>query len=324
MKVALLGPPGSGKSFYGKQLAQYLQLTVGSVSSILRNHRPKPPLSSENRNDTNDHNTNQQRLMDSGALLDCQHVCDILLDFFHQLSSHNNNKRTQKQSPIQDDSSLYTTQPPLGATTGMLLDGFPRTLMQIELMKRKWPTELQVQHAIYINVPDSVCQAKMLGRRMCSKCHRPFNIAPVHWDGFHMPAILPQENDAECHRHFGKACQPTLMKLSSNGTPLQHDNDDDDHASMLEKDRADQQQQQWGLQWWTCRKDDADPNIVAERLRLHREHEGPILSYYKQQGRLFSYTPKRGIPDILHVQQSLQQWFPQLTQQQQQQPSSST
>ncbi|KAL7572580.1 hypothetical protein ACA910_000397 [Epithemia clementina (nom. ined.)] len=313
--MAILGAPGSGKGFYGNPLAQCLGFSMFSVSSILRHYRPQKSTTSKNNSSTIIINP---QVLDSGALVDCQQVCDILVDF---VLSHQQQRQDQQQEGHQAASSPKTVSG-LGSapsslktndTTGgeclkqqqgVLLDGFPRTLLQIELMQEQWPIELQIQTAIHIHVPDSVCQAKMLGRRVCSICQRPFNVASVHWDGFDLPALVPDLDDPECVRHFGKFCQPALLPLL---TTRNNGGDSEPVVAMNDKDLS-----RSGLEWWTQRKDDSNPTIVMERLRLHREHEEPILQHYRQQGRLFTYTPKRGIKNIPDMQQSLQAWMSQL------------
>ena len=288
VNLCILGPPGSGKGFYGKPLSQYLGFTMFTVSSILRNHRRLPADTTMTPNTTQD-------LMDSGRLVDCQYVCNVLQDFLLQQYQKRDYSLNQKmpqydlpkaQARSSDQRSLSA---PSSTTTkestksemidqGVLLDGFPRTLLQIELMQQQWPIEIQIKTACFIHVPDSVCQAKLLGRRVCSYCHRSWNVADVHWDGFDLPALLPtinEDKDSECLHQFGKVCQPTSS-------------------------------------WWTRRNDDADPKIVQQRLRVHREHEEPILNHYRQHGRLFSYEPKQGIYDIPNMQQSLQRWLEQI------------
>ena len=74
---------------------------------------------------------------------------------------------------------------------GFILDGFPRTLRQAKNMLM-WPEKLQLSFAINIEVPDSICLSKMLGRRKCTVCKESFNLSDINTnDGFLMPPKLP-------------------------------------------------------------------------------------------------------------------------------------
>ena len=286
--MAILGPPGSGNWFYGKPLAECLGFTVVTVSSVLR----KSSLIDPN-------------LLDSGNLVDCQKVCDVLLDFISQP------KGTDRQVLASPKSKSSTASPPTAKKTsstqkgtgegGVIVDGFPRTSLQIALMEQQWPKELQIQAAIHVDVPDSVCEAKMLGRRVCSVCHRSFNVATVDWDEFDLPAIVPNaqgKQDQECIRHFGKVCEPILLEFPDLSSSMNHQEPGTNDSA--------------GLPWWTQRKDDSDAEIVMGRLRIHREHAETILQHYRQRGKLFTYTPKHGVRDIPDMQRALKLWWSQL------------
>lgn len=177
--------------------------------------------------------------LDSGKLVDCKTVSDTLLDY---LSTHFS----------EDDSSA----------SNFILDGFPRTVQQIEFMNTTWPAHLRVHAAVYLDIPDIVCEQKMLGRRNCVTCGKDYNVAAVHVDGFDLPPTLPQP-----------AC------------PVKDCNPDVD---------------------WTRRPDDT-PAIIRERLRVHRQHERPIIDYYQGQGRLLSLTPYKGAKDLPRMQTSLEE-----------------
>ena len=160
--LTLLGAPGSGKGFYGRLLAKAWGVPLITTSTILRDHFTK----------------NRQVVdLDSGRLVDSQTVSDILFDFLSS-TSH------QEQAPQQQGQSRNP----------YILDGFPRTLRQLELMKSQWPTDLQVHAAVFLDIPDTVCQEKSLGRRHCSICNQGVNIADVqHVGTFDLPPTYPSE-----------------------------------------------------------------------------------------------------------------------------------
>lgn len=102
-----------------------------------------------------------------------------------------------------------------------ILDGFPRTVKQVQLMQETWPTHHHVHSIFQLSVPDFVCQAKMLGRRKCSRCGREANIRHVSGDGFDLPAQRPA-----CPDEASTACDPEVHWQSRN---------DDTEATVLHR-----------------------------------------------------------------------------------------
>ena len=82
---------------------------------------------------------------------------------------------------------------------GYILDGFPRTLQQAQFVHhgqspsdyQPWPRHLQINAAVHLDVPEIVCQEKMMGRRLCLRCKKSWNVANVLRDGFVLPPTLP-------------------------------------------------------------------------------------------------------------------------------------
>ena len=56
---------------------------------------------------------------------------------------------------------------------GFILDGVPRTLAQAEAL---WQRGVQIDHVISIEIDDSVIEARMTGRRVCSSCGASYHI----------------------------------------------------------------------------------------------------------------------------------------------------
>ena len=56
---------------------------------------------------------------------------------------------------------------------GFILDGVPRTLAQAEAMDAKG---LHIDHVVSIEISDDVIEARMTGRRVCSKCGASYHI----------------------------------------------------------------------------------------------------------------------------------------------------
>lgn len=113
--------------------------------------------------------------LDSGTLVDCETVSNALLSFLHK-QHHAGNKKTQ----------CY------------LMDGFPRTRQQIELMNEQWPDSYKISTAFHLNVPNEVCAQKIAGRRVCAVCHQEPNSADVNIAGFVLPPTIPAVCNNRC------------------------------------------------------------------------------------------------------------------------------
>ncbi|XP_052201381.1 adenylate kinase-like [Diospyros lotus] len=63
--------------------------------------------------------------------------------------------------------------------SGFILDGFPRTIRQAEILDEVTDIDLVVN----LKLPESVLVQKCLGRRMCSQCGKNFNVASIDVKG---------------------------------------------------------------------------------------------------------------------------------------------
>lgn len=179
--MTLLGAPGSGKGFYGRYLAEHWKVPLYSASRILRDSQQSATCNNNNSN-------NLAGLVDSGNLVDCETVSTALLTFL------------LRQHPDPDATTAATT-----TTTSdnnqhyFLMDGFPRTRQQIDLMQAQWPAHVQIPTALHLNVPDMVCAQKIGGRRVCAVCQQEPNSADVRVAGFVLPPTLPAVCQNRCH-----------------------------------------------------------------------------------------------------------------------------
>ena len=57
---------------------------------------------------------------------------------------------------------------------GFILDGVPRTLAQAEAQEAKG---IHIDHVVSIEIADDVIEARMTGRRVCTKCGASYHIA---------------------------------------------------------------------------------------------------------------------------------------------------
>ena len=142
MKIIMLGAPGAGKGTQAKMIAEKYHLPHVSTGDIFRaNLKQGPELGKK-----------AKEYMDKGALVPDELTVEILLD-----------------RVAQDD-----------CKDGYVLDGFPRTIPQAEVLDR----ELEklgdhVDLAIDVEVPDANIVKRMSGRRACLKCGATYHIEHI-------------------------------------------------------------------------------------------------------------------------------------------------
>ncbi len=160
VNLCLIGKPGSGKGTYGNLLAKSLNCSLVVIGDVLRDHVKK-------KSDIGKEIEEYQRL---GKLADDNLVEKALLSHLE---------------------SILTTSENPESKFGFVLDGFPRTMKQASSITT-WPKQFRISFAVSIDVPDTICLSKMLGRRHCTKCNNSFNVSDVNTsDGFVMPPQLP-------------------------------------------------------------------------------------------------------------------------------------
>ncbi|KAH0882546.1 hypothetical protein HID58_058642 [Brassica napus] len=74
--------------------------------------------------------------------------------------------------------------------SGYILDGFPRTVTQAEILEGV----INVDLVINLKLKEEALLAKCLGRRICSECGANYNVACIDIkgdDGMYMPPLLP-------------------------------------------------------------------------------------------------------------------------------------
>lgn len=77
--------------------------------------------------------------------------------------------------------------------SGFILDGFPRTIRQAEILEEVTYIDLVVN----LKLREDVLLEKCLGRRICSQCGKGFNVASINAEGknglpaMSMPPLLP-------------------------------------------------------------------------------------------------------------------------------------
>lgn len=142
MKIIMLGAPGAGKGTQAKMIADKYSVPHISTGDIFRaNIKNGTELGME-----------AKKYMDQGLLVPDELTVKILLD----------------RVAAED------------CKNGYVLDGFPRTIPQAEVLDHAL-TELgdRIDYAIDVDVPDENIVKRMSGRRACLACGATYHIEHV-------------------------------------------------------------------------------------------------------------------------------------------------
>ena len=139
MKIIMLGAPGAGKGTQAKMIAEKCGIPHISTGDIFRaNIKQGTELGKK-----------AKEFMDKGLLVPDELTCDLVVD------------RIQK-----DD-----------CAGGFILDGFPRTIRQAEVLEEALTGLGQkVDVAMDIVVPDENIVERMAGRRSCVGCGATYHV----------------------------------------------------------------------------------------------------------------------------------------------------
>ena len=142
MKIIMLGAPGAGKGTQAKMIAEKYSIPHVSTGDIFR----------ANIKNNTELGKQAKAYMDKGELVPDELTVKILLD-----------------RVAQDDCS-----------NGYVLDGFPRTIPQAEVLDEAL-TKLgeSIDFAINVDVPDENIVKRMSGRRACVTCGATYHIEHV-------------------------------------------------------------------------------------------------------------------------------------------------
>ncbi len=142
MKIIMLGAPGAGKGTQAKMIADKYQIPHISTGDIFRaNIKNGTELGMEART-----------YMDKGELVPDELTVRILLDRVAQPDCEN----------------------------GYVLDGFPRTIPQAEVLDQELTKRNEkIDHAINVEVPDENIVRRMSGRRACVSCGSTYHIVHI-------------------------------------------------------------------------------------------------------------------------------------------------
>lgn len=139
MRIILFGPPGVGKGTQAKLLAENYKIMHISTGDILRNEI----------NQGTDLGNKAKEVIRAGKLVSD----DIMIGIIKNVISSN------------------------GCKNGFILDGFPRTVVQAEALKKLFSEmNISIDAVVYIDVDDDEIINRLKYRYSCSKCNKIFNI----------------------------------------------------------------------------------------------------------------------------------------------------
>lgn len=142
MKIVMLGAPGAGKGTQAKMIAEKYQIPHISTGDIFRsNIKNGTELGKE-----------AKTYMDKGELVPDELTVRILLD--------------------------RVAQP--DCEKGYVLDGFPRTIPQAEVLDQELTKRKEkIDYAINVEVPDENIVRRMSGRRACVSCGATYHLVHI-------------------------------------------------------------------------------------------------------------------------------------------------
>ena len=140
MDVILFGPPGAGKGTQAAAICNALSIPHISTGDIFRKHLKEGT----------DLGELAKSFMNKGQLVPDSVVCDIVASRL-----------------IEAD-----------CAGGALLDGFPRTVVQAEMLSAWLETQGRVVGAVInLEVEDAVLVSRLSGRRTCMSCGATYHVA---------------------------------------------------------------------------------------------------------------------------------------------------
>ncbi|MGC8931416.1 MAG: adenylate kinase [Dictyoglomus sp.] len=136
--IIFLGPPGAGKGTHAKEVSQILNIPHISTGDIFREHV---------KNQT-DLGIKVKSYLDAGKLVPDEVVWEVVKD------------RIDKED----------------CKNGFILDGFPRTILQAEMLEKYLKEKNADIKVIYLDAPDELVIRRLSARRVCKNCGAIYNL----------------------------------------------------------------------------------------------------------------------------------------------------
>lgn len=140
MRLIMLGAPGAGKGTQSTFFAERLSIPHISSGAIFRKHI----------HDQDDIGKEVKDIIERGELVPDRIVIEMMMERI-----------------LQRD-----------CRRGYILDGFPRTYQQATALKHALlEFGEEIDHAVYLHVPDENIKLRMPARLVCPRCDTPYNTA---------------------------------------------------------------------------------------------------------------------------------------------------
>ncbi|KAL4435036.1 hypothetical protein ABPG77_003861 [Micractinium sp. CCAP 211/92] len=173
-----LGPPGVGKGTYSTRVADYFGLQHIASGDLVRDEMRKGTEIGKE----------MEECVNKGNLLPDSLILRVIREHFMKAHSE--------------------------GTDRFLLDGFPRTAQQAAALEQIASVKL----AVNLGLREEVLVEKCLGRRLCRKCGKNYNIADIYLPASNgRPEIVmpPLNPPAECMQHMeqrGDDTEPVIRR----------------------------------------------------------------------------------------------------------------
>ena len=190
MRIIMLGAPGAGKGTQAKKIAAKYGIPHISTGDIFR----------ANIKNGTELGNKAKTYMDQGLLVPDELTCDLVVD------------RIQQED----------------AREGYVLDGFPRTIPQAEVLDKAL-SEIndKIDYAINVDVPDENIINRMGGRRACLSCGATYHMVhiPPKKEGIcdvcGQPLVLRDDDKPETVKNrldvYHKQTQPLIDFYNAKG-----------------------------------------------------------------------------------------------------------